>query len=75
MPKILYIPTGEYLKFYSGKYPNWLKETSIEALGGSLESKVEFLVNDSNFYPSSDWVETNKVVLPILRSELEIIYD
>jgi len=76
MAKILYIPTGQYLKFYNGSNVNYPTEVEWEKLDAVLtvEKKLEHLTSEK-FSCSDNWLEINKVILPILKSEIEIIYD
>ena len=70
MARILYIPTGEYLKFY---YANDNIYSFVELW--EVDSEITYLLalNSSMFINS--WLKLNNVILPILLSELEIIYD
>lgn len=74
MIKILYIPTGEYLKWYAEN----------GSLGTTDLTKTHFISIEQTIYnlttsaygASSYWIKTNNIVkFPLVREELEIIYD
>jgi hypothetical protein len=74
MTKILYIPTGEYLQYWEfkeSKYTSIIEDIELE-----VEEELVGLTNiGRGDYLINDWLEHNKIILPILLSELEIIYD
>jgi hypothetical protein len=83
MTKLLYLPTNEYLKFWieDGDNGTGFNTTKIESAGSyltpryrSVEEAVEAVVKAS---PGSIlFLEVNNIQhLPILREELEVIYD
>ena len=72
MPKILYIPTGEYLKYYGN---NDILFTSLTKEDVEIEIEELLFWEYTNTSVFSSWVLMNNIILPILRSELEIIED
>lgn len=66
--KILYIPTGQFLKKYIST------TAMLEILCDDVEILITriLLVNEGKF-PS--WVRANNIQLPLLREELEVIYN
>lgn len=76
MTKILYVPTGEFIIFNSEE--KFLSETVLENINeysGSAEGEIECLLAVTPNEYNIRWAETNKIIFPILREELEIIYD
>ncbi len=73
MTKILYIPTGDFLNFIS-ETPDLSLTTTVfeEAVMGTL-TPDDFIDLTISFQQLMNF--TNDVHLPILREELEIIYD
>ena len=81
MTKILYIPTGTYLKWYCENYEDkdtrGLTET-LEKRGNrthTIEETIERLLNTEVLLDKTAWLNMNNIILPVLLSELEIIYD
>ena len=72
MTKILYIPTGEYLKYYGN---NDILFTSLTKEDVEIEIEELLFWEYTNTSVFSSWVLMNNIILPILRSELEIIED
>jgi len=77
MTKILYIPNGEYLKFFSDCYitdiskVNWYKGRSPEEI---LKDIINDLNGSGNKY--NEWRILNNIGNSIVtKSEFEIIYD
>lgn len=75
MTKILYIPTGQYLKFYDSNttYPTEIEWEKLNTFI-TVEEKFKSLTV-GKVYCSEEWLATNNVILPILKLEIEIIYD
>ena len=79
MTKILYIPTGEYIrnlidtKIINNRYASFTYEGSLEQIEHYVNCLCDMSLYDWGFYA---WRRENNIVsLPILRSELEIIDD
>jgi hypothetical protein len=83
MTKILYLPTNEYLKFWiaDGDYGIGFNTTVLEHAGSfnkpSFATIEDALTKICACYSTAlFFVRVNKIKhLPILREELEIIYD
>lgn len=77
MIKLLYIPTGEYLRFYS--YTNIATEIDISILHDFTtvnEFISKFFVVDSLAFVGDCWKKDNNIVkFPMLKEEIVIIYD
>ena len=79
MTKILYIPTGEYLKYYDHTDDKHMTiQCKLEKVMNKEDIEIdieEILHIEPNTYSFRNWVELNNLVLPVLRNELEIIED
>lgn len=73
MTKILYIPTGRYLEY-------WLFNTEkytciLEEVREKPQKELDYLTNIKETDLLEGWLAHNDITLPILLSELEVIYD
>ncbi len=80
MTKILYIPTGEYLRYYDVNGDNLYGPSLVRIEDcndmESAQAEVNMLIEENSDIESAhEWLEANNIILPILKSELEIIYD
>ena len=75
MPKILYIPTGEYLKYYGDNGSSTFTTLSKEDVEMEIRELLSWEDSDSYENVFNSWIDMNNVILPILLSELEIIND
>jgi hypothetical protein len=79
MTRILYIPTGEYLKYYTYLNENEITiESVLEEIMGKEDIEIEIeeiLSMEQHKTRYSDWIKLNNLILPVLPNELEIIYD
>lgn len=87
MTRILYIPTGEFLRYgcnfltpgtpAQGIPGPWYSETNIDNLYMTPEEEILTITNftKDQFILHNGWMKENKLKFPILREELEIIYD
>ena len=81
MTKILYIPTGEYLKYYCHLDLDTSKITTDCRLEEVMEKEdiereiEEILRMGDHKNRFRNWTKLNNLSLPVLRNELEIIKD
>ena len=80
MTKILYIPTGEYIRnlintksINNSYYNTFIYEGSFQQIEDCVDTLCSMSLCEWGFF---EWRQVNNIVsLPILRSELEIIDD
>lgn len=90
MTKILYLPTGRYLKFLSNSPLDEVKLSDLseslelsltfnnEHHNKSLETFIDYLIKTEDGHQSNwtSWfLEINNIIIPIIREDLEIVYD
>jgi len=78
MTKILYIPTGEYLKFYNrtdGAFPTEVLVEKFRGINTTAQKEIALLLLRHNWNYTTEWLEVNNVIVPILPLELKIIHD
>ena len=90
MTKILYLPTGRYLKFLSKSPYREVKPSDLsenlelsltfnnENHNKSLEKFINYLIEtgDQHQYNWASWfLEINNIIIPIIREDLEIVND
>ena len=79
MTKILYIPTGTYLKWYCERDEDAIELTeTIEKRGNgthTVEDTIKRLLDTEKLLDKTWWLDMNNIILPVLFSELEVIYD
>ena len=81
MTKILYIPTGTYLKWYCKNYEDEdaIELTEIIEKRGNrthtIEDTIKSLLDTEKLLDKTWWLDMNNIILPVLFSELEVIYD
>ena len=83
MTKILYLPTGKYLKFISDLEMHESSEIlenslSFNARDQSIDKFIVYLISHNLYGPNSwsDWfININELMAPIIKEDLEIVYD
>ena len=90
MTKILYLPTGRYLKFLCNSphmevKPSDLSESLERSLtfnnenhNKSLEKFIDYLIRTegNHQYNWASWfIDINNIIIPIIKEDLEIIND
>lgn len=82
MTKLLYIPTNQFIIFYTSPFSPTLNTINMEELysfNGVVEKEINFILdgvnNSFNYYEKNWLIKKNNIKLPLLREELEVIYD
>lgn len=70
MSKIIYIPNGEYLVYDKGD-----RHTVIVEELRPLKDMLKMIIQNAGDIGNRGWVEKNKIKLPILLEELEVVDD
>lgn len=76
MTKLLYIPTGEYITFYGndGELTNIIEKLNKhEYIGFTHNNIIKSIISISN--NGSSLYERNKIKIPVVKEEFEVIYD
>ena len=78
MTKILYIPTGEYLKYINPETDYGFSEIILEHIGiyNPIFELYEICsLTEEQTRGYSDWLLANGIKVPAILEEFEIIYD